>query len=130
MKRGDLFLADLDPAKGSEQKGQRPVIILQNDFITLHTNTVIIIPITTNLKRSKLKSCVLLDQLSTGLAQDSVALCHQMRVIDKSRLITRIGDLSNKQIDEIEDCLLYTLGIILWSIYLFYHLLGVTYETT
>ncbi len=113
MKKGDIFIADLNPVKGSEQKGKRPVIIFQNDFITRNTNTAIIIPITTNLKRANLRSCVLVEKKDSGLPEDSVALCFQMRVLDKSRLEEKICELKNYLIEEIEISVLYTLGIYL-----------------
>ena len=51
LKRGEIWLASLDPTKGSEQSGTRPVIVFQNESISKYTITVIAIPLTTNLKR-------------------------------------------------------------------------------
>ena len=50
--RGEIWLADLDPIRGSEQAGLRPVLVLQNDVINAHTNTYVAIPLTTNLRRA------------------------------------------------------------------------------
>ncbi|MEH2401172.1 type II toxin-antitoxin system PemK/MazF family toxin [Nostoc sp.] len=49
--RGEVWLANLDPTKGSEQGGTRPVIIFQDDIVAEFSTTVIIIPLTTNLRR-------------------------------------------------------------------------------
>ena len=48
VKRGDIFYADLSPVVGSEQGGQRPVLIVQNDIGNHFSTTVIVAPITTH----------------------------------------------------------------------------------
>ena len=48
---GDIYLADLNPSKGSEQAGIRPVIIVQRDTLDRFTTTVVVIPVTSNLRR-------------------------------------------------------------------------------
>jgi mRNA interferase MazF len=111
IKRGEIWIADLNPIQGSEQAGIRPVVICQNDVINRFTNTVLAIPLTTNLRRSALPSCVLISKDDGGLSEDSVALCHQLRVLDKSRLKQKIGDLSQHTIAKIDSCLLFTIGI-------------------
>jgi mRNA interferase MazF len=50
IEQGDIFLADLNPVKGHEQAGFRPVLIMQNNILNQHLSTVIIVPITANLK--------------------------------------------------------------------------------
>ena len=58
MRRGDVYLADLNPVKGSEQAGRRPVLIFQDDLLIAATLTVLVIPFTTNLAMRKLPTCV------------------------------------------------------------------------
>jgi len=111
IKRGDIWLANLNPTRGSEQAGIRPVIVLQNDIINEFTSTVLSIPLTTNLRRALLPSCLKLVKGEGGLASDSVALCHQLRVLDKTRLIRRLGSCAQRTITEIEACVLFTMGI-------------------
>ena len=48
---GDIYLADLNPSRGSEQAGIRPVIIVQRDTLDRFTTTVVVIPVTSNLRR-------------------------------------------------------------------------------
>ena len=91
VTRGEVWLADLNPIRGSEQAGIRPVLIFQNDTINRFTTTVVTIPFTTNLRRARLPSCVPLALGDGGLTSDSVALCHQLRVLDTTRLIRRLG---------------------------------------
>ena len=110
LKRGEVWLANLDPTQGSEQAGIRPVIIFQNDIVSQFSTTTIAIPLTTNQRRASLPICMLIKQGDGGLTQDSVALCFQMRVLDKTRLTRRLGQLSLETITRLEEVVLLTLG--------------------
>ena len=110
IRRGEIWIANLDPTQGSEQAGVRPTIIFQNDTISRYTTTVISIPLTTNLRRASLPSCVLIPSGEGGLTQDSVALCHQLRVLDKTRLRNKIGELNPEILVQLENIILFTLG--------------------
>jgi len=110
LKRGEIWLADLNPTQGSEQAGIRPVIIFQNDLVSQFSTTTIAIPLTTNQRRATLPICLLIEQGNAGLSQGSVALCFQMRVLDKTRLIRLLGQLNPEIIAQLEDVVLLTLG--------------------
>jgi mRNA interferase MazF len=110
VERGEIWLASLDPTQGSEQAGTRPIIIFQENTISKFTSTIITIPLTTNLRRAALPTCLLISNGQGGLNQDSVALCHQLRVLDKTRLIKRIGQLDFEAIARLESVVLFTLG--------------------
>ena len=56
--RGDIFYADLEPVRGSEQGGVRPVLIIQNDIGNRHSPTVIVAAITSRIKHHRLPSKV------------------------------------------------------------------------
>jgi mRNA interferase MazF len=109
-KRGEVWLADLNPTQGSEQAGIRPVIIFQNDLVSQFSTTTIAIPLSTNQRRAELPICLLIKQGNAGLSQDSVALCFQIRVLDKIRLIRILGQLSPEIIAQLENVVLLTLG--------------------
>ncbi|NEO28308.1 MAG: type II toxin-antitoxin system PemK/MazF family toxin [Kamptonema sp. SIO4C4] len=98
VQRGEVWLANLDPTQGSEQAGSRPVIIFQNNTLSQFTTTVITIPLTSNLRRARLPTCLQISQREGGLNQDSVALCHQIRVLDQTRLIRKLGQLEESTI--------------------------------
>jgi mRNA interferase MazF len=110
LKRGEVWLADLNPTQGSEQAGIRPVIIFQNDLVSKFSATTIAIPLTTNQRRASLPICLAIKQGMGGLSQDSVALCFQIRVLDKTRLIRKLGQLSPEVIYRLEEVVLLTLG--------------------
>jgi len=109
--RGDIWIADLNPIRGSEQAGKRPVLIFQNDNISQFTTTVLAIPLTTNLRRALLPSCVQISKGDGGLVSDSVALCHQLRTLDKTRLQQKIGSIPQQTLMMVENCVLFTLGV-------------------
>jgi len=110
--RGEIWLADLNPIRGSEQAGVRPVLVFQNDLINKFTTTVLAIPLTTNLRRASLPSCVFIPQKEGGLSSDSVILCHQLRVLDKTRLQRKLGAVSRQILSTVENRMLFTMGII------------------
>ena len=111
-RRGEIWLANLDPTQGSEQAGTRPVLVYQNDAINRFTTTVVTIPFTSNVRRSLLPSCHLVRRGDGGLTSDSVALCHQMRVLDTTRLQKRLGTVDEKTLTAIDSRVLFTLGIV------------------
>ncbi|MEZ2232537.1 type II toxin-antitoxin system PemK/MazF family toxin [Microcoleus sp.] len=110
IRRGEIWIANFDPTQGSEQAGVRPTIIFQNDTISRYTTTAISIPLTTNLRRASLPSSVFIPGGEGGLAQDSVALCHQMRVLDKTRLRNKVGEVNPEILVQLENIVLFTLG--------------------
>lgn len=110
FKRGELWLANLNPTQGSEQAGIRPVLVFQKNELNKYTTTILTIPLTTNLRRALLPSCVKISKEEGGLVDDSVALCHQLRVLDKTRLKKKLGKVSKNTLTEIEECLLFTMG--------------------
>jgi mRNA interferase MazF len=91
ITRGDVVLCDLNPVIGTEQAGIRPVVILQIDRANAVSPHTIIAPFTSKIRRALLPSHVFVPAGIGGLNQDSVILCEQIRVIDKSRIIRFIG---------------------------------------
>lgn len=112
VKRGEIWLADLNPTRGSEQAGTRPVLIFQNNLVNKFTTTVLAVPLTTNLRRAALPSCVQIAKGEGGLTSDSVALCHQLRVLDTTRLQRKMGMVSQETILALESCVMFTMGIV------------------
>lgn len=109
--RGDIFLANLSPAMGSEQGGIRPVLILQNDIGNCYSNTTIIAAITTHFhSKTHLPTHVLVSQ-ENGLKHDSVILLEQIRTIDKARLLKKISSLSYGEMLLVNRCIEVSMGI-------------------
>jgi mRNA interferase MazF len=102
VKRGEIYFADLGGGYvGSEQNGLRPVIILQNNRGNQHSSTTIVITITTKAKKRLPTHVPLKSDINTGLKSESVALCEQIRTIDKKRLDNRIGTVDENTLNKI-----------------------------
>lgn len=112
VQRGEIWMANLNPIRGSEQAGIRPVLVLQNDAINRFTTTILAIPLTTNLRRAALPSCVQIAAGEGGLVSPSVVLCHQVRALDKTRLQRLLGVISTTTMAAVERCILFTMGIV------------------
>jgi mRNA interferase MazF len=111
MSRGDIYLADLNPSRGSEQAGIRPVIVVQRETIDRFTQTVVIVPLTSNLRRLDIPGTFTIPADEGGLTQESVALCYQIAVIDRHRLIRQLGKLSSLHVQQLDEALIYTLKL-------------------
>ena len=96
IRRGDVFLANLDPVMGHEQGGRRPVVVVQNDVVNPILDTVLVAPLTANLQAANFLLTVTLPASETGLARDSVALLFQIRTLDKRRLERKLAHLSER----------------------------------
>lgn len=109
--KGDIFISDLNPYIGSEQGGKRPVLIIQNNIGNKFGPTVIIAPITEQLKND-LPVHLYLKKEKYDLKEDSVALFEQIRTIDKQRLEgDRIAHLDETDLAEVDKKILASFGI-------------------
>lgn len=98
-------MTTLDPIRGSEQAGTRPVLIVQADAVSAILRTVLVVPFTSNVKWARFPFCFEVASGDGGLTTDSVALCHQTRVLDKSRLMRRVGRVSDESLLKVEQAL-------------------------
>jgi mRNA interferase MazF len=105
VKRGEVWRADLSPTRGTEQSGARPVLIVQTDRANPHSPHTIIVPFTSRIRQRLLPSHVLVPAGEGGLTQDSVVLTEQIRVIDHSRLLTKLGELTPARMAEVDTAL-------------------------
>ena len=97
MNMFDIYYADLSKnTVNSEQGGIRPVIVIQNDIGNKYSPTLIVLPITSEIKKENMPThCILHRSIKNGLKVDSMVLAEQIRVIDKSRILDYIGYLDN-----------------------------------
>jgi len=100
IKKGSVFIADLDPTVGSEQYGRRPVVILSNDLNNKYSPTILIAPLTKILKKKKLPTHILIKK-TYFLKYDSLILLEQLRTIDKTRLIAYKGQVNRNILEKI-----------------------------
>ena len=102
IKRGQVWWVDLGVTKGSEQGGERPVVVVQNDTGNKYSPTVTIVPLTSKGK-AKLPTHVTMNV--PYLDKVSIALIEQVRTIDKVRLIEFMGNANDYIMIEIDEAL-------------------------
>lgn len=105
IRRGDIFLANLDPPIGVEQAGTRPVLVVQCDVANERIPSVTIVPLTANLRAGRFMFTVLIPASESGLPKDSVALVFHVRTLDKSRLIREMGHLGPDSMSKVDRAL-------------------------
>jgi mRNA interferase MazF len=94
-----IFWANLDPVKGSEQAGRRPVLVISADEANTVLPVVTIMAITACKPGRKVYPIeILLPLAETNLSKDSIAMAHQIRAISKSRLYEKIGEIRSDEI--------------------------------
>ena len=112
VKRGDIWLVNLDPTVGHEIKKPRPAVIIQNDLGNKYSPITIIAPITSQNIGKIYPIDVFLAKRGSGLEKDSKVLLNQIRATDKKRLIKRIGKIDNETMNKINNSIKISLGII------------------
>ena len=111
VKRGEIYIAELDPVVGSEQGGRRPVLIIQNDRGNRFAPTVIAVPLTTSQHKPSLPTHVPLESGEGGLRHASIVLCEQVRTLEKTRLLKYLGRLSGERVKAVEEALFISLDM-------------------
>ena len=111
VRRGEMYFADIsDAAFGSEQRGFRPVLVLQNDRGNQYSPTTVVAAITGKPKKTKLPTHYMLPAMH-GLYIPSVVMCEQIRTVDKSRLQTYIGTLDDITMKGIDRAIAVSMGL-------------------
>ncbi|RPI78774.1 MAG: type II toxin-antitoxin system PemK/MazF family toxin [Desulfobacteraceae bacterium] len=98
MNRGDVYWVNLDPTIGSEIKKKRPCVLIAATAINKARRTIVVIPLSTSTAPNP--------PLTIGvncLGKSVVAVCDQIRAVDKSRLMDKADALSSDDLEQIED---------------------------
>lgn len=112
VHRGDIVIVELNPTRGSEQRGTRPCLVVQNDIGNANAPTTIVVPFTTSFDDRQYPFEVLVRAEESPLSADSVALCSQIRTVSIAQRITEnIGSIPEDRMDEVDDALAYSLGL-------------------
>lgn len=109
MRRGDIHLVDLEPARGSEANKVRPAVIVSNNAANLSVESngrgvVTVVPLTSNTARV-LTFQALLHAAESGLPRDSKAQCEQVRAVSLDRVLKRVGTVPRQRMTEIDTAL-------------------------
>ena len=112
LKRGEIWWADLAEPRGSEPGDRRPVLVVQDDHLTASAlSTVMVVPLTTNLRRAQAIGNVSLARRDTGLARESVALVCQVMTLDKAFLDEPVRRLPARLMRAVNDGLRLALSL-------------------
>ena len=109
-RRGEIYYVDWSPARGSEQSGVRPALIIQNDVGNQFSPTTIVAAISTQQRRPY-PFHVPLTSRESGLPRDSVIKCEQIQTIDQTRLDRLAGVLGKEKMQEVDMALHLSLGL-------------------
>ncbi|RUT48789.1 type II toxin-antitoxin system PemK/MazF family toxin [Paenibacillus anaericanus] len=109
-KRGELWWANLGQGSGSEQQGTRPVLIIQNNVGNRFSTTTIVAAIT-DADKKPIPTHVQLGN-DNGLPNSSTVMLEQIRTIDKERLESKIGDLSQTDMRLISKAIRISVGLV------------------
>jgi mRNA interferase MazF len=98
MNQREIWLADLNPAKGSEQGGLRPIVILSGNLLNQYLPIVIAAPLTSKIKKYK-GNPVIKPSETNGLERESELLVFHIRSVSKDRLVKKTGSIDQSELD-------------------------------
>ncbi|MCX5412576.1 type II toxin-antitoxin system PemK/MazF family toxin [Streptomyces sp. NBC_00059] len=109
MRRGDIHLVDLEPARGSEANKIRPAVIVSNNaanqsVVSNGRGVITVVPLTSNTLRV-LTFQVLLPAAESGLTRDSKVQCEQVRAVSPDRVLKRVGSVPRRRMADIDAAL-------------------------
>ena len=108
-RRGEIWLVNWNPARGSEQAGKRPALIIQNNIGNEHASTTIVAAVSTAIKSYPMN--VLLDPLQGGLMKPSIIKTSQILTVSKDRLEKRLGLVDENKMKEVNRALKLSLSL-------------------
>lgn len=111
-RRGEIYLANLDPTVGAEISKTRPVLVVQNDVANRYSPIAIVAAITSRFGERLYPTEVLIEAPEGGLTSDSVVLLNQIRSLDKQRLIKHLGVLKPATVRRVDGALTISLGLV------------------
>lgn len=110
FRRGDIYLADLGEHHGHIQGGTRPVVVVQNDYGNRFAPTLIVVPLTTEIKKADMPTHYILRH-QRGLDKPCMALSEQIHTISKSQIIRYLGHVRAIHMACINLCLRESIGL-------------------
>jgi len=108
-RRGEVWIVNFNPGRGSEQKGSRPALVIQNDTGNIYASTTIVAAITSTI--TEFPVTVVLPAGEGGLKRRSMINLAQLLTIDKGRLQKRLGHLSDAVIEQVNEAVRVSLDV-------------------
>ena len=109
-RRGDVWLVNWNPARGSEQAGRRPALVIQNDIGNEKAATTIVAAISSTVRVYPMN--VQVTPPEGGLERPSIIKTSQILTISKERLEKRLGSLSQKRMDKVDRAIKLSLSLV------------------
>lgn len=110
VKYGDILLVDFNPVKGREVSKIRPAVVVSNNIINEEGPYVVVVPISSNIRRMLPFQLFIGFTKQNGLNVDSKAMPESIKSVDAMRIVRKIGHLEYKYIEDLEDKILYILN--------------------
>ena len=110
-RRGEVYLTFFDPTVGSEIRKTRPAVILQNDVANRHSPVTIVAAMSSNA-HDPYPTRVLVMSPEGGLTKNSVVVLNQIRSVDRTRLVRRMGRLSAATMARVDRALAISVGLV------------------
>ncbi|MFN0277939.1 MAG: type II toxin-antitoxin system PemK/MazF family toxin [Pyrinomonadaceae bacterium] len=110
--RGEVYLINFDPTVGAEIRKTRPALIIQNDLANRYSPITIVAAITSKFDDELYPTEVLIHAGEAGLKQDSVIVFDQIRSIDKTRIVKKLGKVSEITLKRVNAAIKISLGLI------------------
>lgn len=111
IKRGDIYLATLDPVVGREIAKTRPVMVVSNNLNNKYGGTVTVLPVTSGHLAKIYPFEVFLKKGAANLPKNSKVKADQIRTLDKARLVKYIGSLKQDEVGKVEEAMRIHLGV-------------------
>jgi mRNA interferase MazF len=111
-RRGEVHLVDFDPTRGAEIRKVRPALVIQNDVANRFSQVTIVAAITSRRKPPIYATEVLVAKGDGGLQVESIIVLNQLRTVDRSRLLRRVGMMSGATMSRVDQALLISLGLV------------------
>jgi len=108
-KRGEVWLVNWNPTRGSEQAGKRPALIIQNNIGNEHAATTIVAALSTAIRLFPMN--VLLDPPQGGLSKTSMVKTSQLLTVSKDRLEKRLGAVESEKMKAVDKALRLSLNL-------------------
>lgn len=109
--RGDIVLCKMNSVGEHTQHGTRPAIIIQNNTGNKYSETLIVIPLTSRVKKPMPTHCFIPSNATTGIIRHSTAMCEQITTIGKEDVIRKTGNVSSRDMERLEKCIACSLGL-------------------
>jgi mRNA interferase MazF len=123
VERGEVYWVEFDPAKGSEQGGLRPALVVQNNIGNRYSPTTVVAAITRTIPPRPYPFVVIIEPEESGLPERSVVNCSQLATIQQSGSASRlrpprgeleiraVGQLTGERLAEVDAALKFNLAL-------------------